>query len=60
MSALVTSDKDEDWFTNSCTRLTILGRAFNALPPERHDEHEGYDRAHLADLVAMLRRMATG
>ncbi|NUP52848.1 MAG: hypothetical protein HOW97_36825 [Catenulispora sp.] len=104
MSAVVTSDKGEDWFTNSYTWLTVLERAFNALPPEQHDEYDGYatsiganfelmpaearprvarwllrtvdellgpvgaeygwdkerDRAHLAELAAMLRRTADG
>ena len=53
MSAIVTSDKDEDWFTNSYTWLTILERAFDALPQERHDEYEGYANPIGANFMLM-------
>lgn len=53
MSAIVTSDEDEDWFTNSYTWLTILERAFNALDPELHDKYDAYADSIGADFLLM-------
>lgn len=42
MAAIVTSDEDEDWFTNSRGWSIILERAMRDVEPGRHEEFEKY------------------
>ena|SRR5581483_3894533 len=45
MSALVTSDEDEDWYTNSRTWSIILERAMAPLDMPARSEYERYANA---------------
>ena len=53
MSAIVTSDLGEDWYTNSHTWQTILERAFDGLDPVRADRYTAYANTIGADFELM-------
>lgn len=53
MSAIVTSDRGEDWYTNSYTWQTILERAFSRLDERQADEYHAYANTIGADFELM-------
>jgi hypothetical protein len=42
VSAIVTSDEDRNWFTNSLTWLTILEAAMESVEADKREEYEWY------------------
>ncbi len=57
MSAIVTSDQGEDWYTNSFTWQTILDRAFSGLDERQADEYRAYANTVGADFELMPARI---